>query len=262
VYVSVEEGTSGVLRCGGVHPGRHEGGVVVVEREQRGRVGAVRHLHDGVDREAGQDRPVGCRAQFGGGRDPLHRYDHLSRGPRHGGHRRIARARVDADVAQAVRAVRVQYRHVERQRPAGDQLRSAERVVDDPQRVVAHFQQVRADQAADRQERQAAGGGAEPGEQGRLRQFRDGDRAPLDTAAEGAAQPEVLHRHRGERARGQAARGGEPVHGDAAAQRHRVQVPAARPDELAYERHRRALRRAALQADHVPVVDQRGRLGR
>ena len=213
---------------------------------------AERRQHEGVDDEARDHGALGVAAGLLHADDLLRRDEHGRRGPRDVGvHVGIA---VDLTVAEHVRAVHVQQRHVGEQRRHGGERRPGVRILEPLHPADVH--EVGAEHRQRRQERDAHRRRAEAQAQGEVAPLLERHPAGLDEVAEDLRDaPRQADRHpRGHDPSGRAGHHEELALGAREVAREGEPV-AALPEELAHERHRGAREEAPPDGHLVAVLD-------
>ncbi len=168
---------------------------------------------------------------------------------------------LQVQVAVPVAGRRMQQRDIRAQRGHRDQRLAGERAGDLP---VLRMQpaDVRAADAADRQERQSHLRGPQLGQDGGAAALRHLDRARFGRAAVAGRQTEILlETDIAFFATADRPGGHEQVHVDAVRRPDQVQAAPALPDEFADHRHRQPGAQAAAERDHRTVADQGNRVG-
>src|SRR6266545_7032155 len=160
-------------------------GLGVVEAVALVGIGAIRHVHERVHREAGDDGAIGMEADLLLGDDLFRGDEHGRRGPRDVGiHVRIA---VDLAVPEAIGAMHMEERHVGKERGHGQELLPRVGAVDDLR--AAHVHQARAHHGQGGQKGHAHGRRAEPEPERQVAPLFHGYAPRLDVLAVDFRQP-------------------------------------------------------------------------
>ena len=223
-------------------------------------MGAVGHLDDRVDAEAGQHRPVGVAPQHLGVDDLLDGDDHLA--ARLSGRCRC-RARGSSARTGRCRARRRGARGRARRRGRAHGTRRASRRRMDPGRA-SRFSLMSIRSVPIRPRVGRKGRLRAPAPSRALSAVSDSSStriAPvLDRLAVLLAEAELLHRDGRPDEAVDHAGGREPVDGHAADEAHEAEIALLLPDQLAHHRHRRRLRRHVLERHDIAVCDECRRL--